>query len=253
MESQSHNLRLRIVAALTPYTIPPYNPLVKNISDDIRAVLFDLDGTLVDTNIDFTRMKEDTLRLAERYGLTRTELADRDVLGIVEMAHRLLAVSGRHDEALAFSADAEALLEKIELRHAKRTQTIDGAAELLAALSQAHIKSGVVTRNCRAAAYLSLQIARLACDVVLTRSDVEDRKPNPNHLLAALDRLGVDPSNALMVGDHTMDIQAGKAAGMRTIGFLRPGHPRDFFDPVSPDAVIISLQELLDALINLHS
>jgi len=225
---------------------------VNGMLSQIQAVLFDLDGTLVDTNIDFPRMREEALRLAESYGVPRDDLAHRDILDIVSVARDRLAESGAARRAERFGADAEAVLKEIELHHARRTAAVDGAEELLRALASAGIKTAVVTRNCRAASELSLKLAGLVCDVVITREDVGSVKPNPDHLHAALVRLGVEPSGALMVGDYTLDIQAGKAAGMRTVAFLRPYRQPGFFDDAAPDAVITSLRELLDALVDLH-
>ena len=225
---------------------------MRSLLADAEAVLFDLDGTLVDTNIDFPLMKESTLLLAESYGLSRKELAGRAILEIVEEVRDRLAEDGRLGEARVFSTEAEELLEEIEVCHAQRTEPVEGAAELLEALRDARIKTGIVTRNCRKATDLSLELTGLSCDVVLTREDVERPKPDPSHLLAALDRLGAGPSRSLMIGDHTLDVVAGRTAGMWTVGFLRPNRPPSFFDAVSPDAVITSLRELLDELINLH-
>lgn len=225
---------------------------MKTVLSGIQAVLFDLDGTLVDTNIDFPGMREGALSLAESYGLSKEDLANRDILEIIEEARSRLADAGRVGEACDFSADAETLLEEIELRHAQSGEMVDGAGELLSALHDAGIKVGIVTRNCRSATELALKRAGLTCDVVVTREDVERTKPDPSHLLAALALLRAAPEKSLMVGDYTIDVEAGKAAGMRTVGVLRPNRPPDFFDALAPDAVITSLRDMLDALVNLH-
>jgi phosphoglycolate phosphatase-like HAD superfamily hydrolase len=85
-------------------------------------------------------------------------------------------------------------------------------------------------------------------DVLVTRDDVEKTKPHPEHLHSALKLLGVPAEQAIMVGDHFMDVMAGKAAGTRTVGFLREGRPADLFDKVQPDFIIRSLDELIHAL-----
>jgi phosphoglycolate phosphatase-like HAD superfamily hydrolase len=110
-----------------------------------------------------------------------------------------------------------------------------------------------VTRNCRAASEMSLQITGLSAEVLLCRGDVKRTKPHPEQLLVALDMLGGDADRSMMVGDHPMDVNAGKAAGMRTVGVLLPEKPEDFFDEAAPDAVVTSLKELVDALIDSYS
>jgi phosphoglycolate phosphatase-like HAD superfamily hydrolase len=69
-------------------------------------------------------------------------------------------------------------------------------------------------------------------------------KPDPLHLHLALERLGVSPADAVMVGDHVMDVLGGKAAGTRTLGVLTPDRPPDFFREAAPDGVIRALPEL---------
>ncbi|HEU4752552.1 MAG TPA: HAD hydrolase-like protein, partial [Armatimonadota bacterium] len=62
--------------------------------------------------------------------------------------------------------------------------------------------------------------------------------------LLALERLETRPEQALMVGDHVMDVRGGRAAGMATLGLLTPERPPDFFEQAEPDGVIRSLTEL---------
>ena len=86
------------------------NPFV-----DIQVALFDLDGTLVETHIDFPAMKREMLSMVESVGLEATKLEGLDILGVVESARRLIANSGREDDARRFRAGAFARLEEIEI------------------------------------------------------------------------------------------------------------------------------------------
>jgi phosphoglycolate phosphatase len=79
-------------------------------------------------------------------------------------------------------------------------------------------------------------------DLLLTRDDVRWVKPDPRHLSQALRRLARSPEHALLVGDHWMDIQAGRRAGCSsTIGILGD-HNANWFDPCPPDHVVKDLQ-----------
>jgi phosphoglycolate phosphatase len=212
-----------------------------NPFEGIRAALFDMDGTLVETNIDFPLMKREMLALGERHGILASELQGLDILAVVDHVTYQLS----KEEAKSVRQEAFDRLEQIELVHCQDAGPIDCAPELLKALEDAGIKVAVVTRNCRSAVRLSLEKAGIHSDVLLTRDDVTNTKPHPDHLHQALDMLGVTPEEAMMVGDHWMDIRAGKAAGTRTIGFLRPDRPKDFFDAEPPDLVVQDLAELL--------
>lgn len=208
-------------------------------------MLFDMDGTLVETNIDFPLMKREMLALSEKYGISAAELQGLDILAVVDfVVARLKDLSGE-DEAVRARQEAFEKLEQIELAHCHDARPIHGAVELLSALRDDGIRVAIVTRNCRSAVRLSLEKAGISADVLLTRDDVRKTKPHPEHLHMALDMLGVRPDEALMVGDHWMDVRGGRAAGMRTVGFLRSERPDDFFDSEKPDLVIRRLAELL--------
>jgi len=216
-----------------------------NAFEGVRAVLFDMDGTLVETNIDFPLMKREMVALAEKYGVPASEVEGMDILAIVEHTMARLEDASRTYDARCARREAYEQLESIELVHCKDAKPVSGAVELLGALRRSGIKLGIVTRNCRRAVEISLKKAGITADVLLTRDDVPNTKPHPNHLLEALELLGVQPGEAVMVGDHLMDVQGGRAAGMATIGFLRAERPDDFFDRSPPDLVVRDLRELL--------
>ncbi len=208
------------------------------MSHPLGAVLFDLDGTLVHTRIDFRAMKRAVLDLAAREGLDPEEFRGLDILAAVAAAAPRAAYPGR------FSREAEELLVAIELAACDGAVEAEGASETLAWLLDRGIRVGIVTRNSPAAVARVLQDIPLPHEVLLTRADTPRVKPDPVHLHLALERLGIPPARALMVGDHVMDVAAGKAAGTRTVGVLTPERPDDFFREAAPDAVIRTLPEL---------
>ena len=216
-----------------------------NPFEDIRAALFDLDGTLVETNIDFSLMRGEMLALGEKYGIPACQMQGLDILSIVDFIVARLMESSREDEAEQAKQEAFEKLEQIELAQCRDARPVSGAVALLDALREARIKIAIITRSCGAAVRLSTARSGISWDVLLTRDDVLNTKPHPEHFLRALDMLGVRPEEAIMVGDHWMDVQGGKAAGTRTVGFLRLGRPDDFFDRVKPDLVIRGLAELI--------
>ena len=90
-------------------------------------------------------------------------------------------------------------------------------------------------------------MADFAYDVLLTRDDVEKVKPDPQHLLDALSMLDSEPEKALMVGDHMMDILAGKRAGTRTAAVLTL-RSREDFEEAAPDLILEGVAGLLEIL-----
>jgi phosphoglycolate phosphatase len=196
-------------------------------------------------------MKRETLALVSGCGVETDSLAALDILSIVEAARERLEASGQTQAGDRLRADAFALLQRIETKQCASPTEVPGASELLFRLRARGIPVGIVTRNCRVVSERLLQIGNLPCDALVTRDDVPRTKPDPLHLLTTLQLLEKGsaekrllPSSAVMVGDHWMDIQAGRAAGMRTIGILR-GRDADFFAPAPPDRLIYELSELL--------
>ncbi len=214
---------------------------------DIAAVLFDLDGTLVETGIDFTLMKRRTLELCQRHGADAASLDGLDILTIIEEAAAGMAAA----QASGFRREAWAMLEEMEMQSVPGARLMDGCAELLQELRGRGLRTGIVTRNCRRAAAILIGMLPVPVDVWLAREDVSRTKPDPLHVLEALNVLGVRPENALMVGDHLMDIRAGREAGCRTAGLLGGRQP-GYYDGTGADAVFPDLRSLCDALFGPH-
>ena len=213
-------------------------PASRRSFSGLRAALFDLDGTLVHTRIDFGRMKRSALDMVEAAGLDPAEYRALDVLAI------LSAAALRVQDANRFLNEAEEMLVEIELAACEGAVEAEGARDTLQWLLDSGIRVGIVTRNCAPAVTRLLREIPLPHEVLLTRADTPRVKPDPIHLHLALERLEVGPERALMVGDHLMDVAGGKAAGMRTMGLLDPDRPPDYFRQVEPDGVIRSLPEL---------
>ncbi|HHX44303.1 MAG TPA: HAD-IA family hydrolase [Chloroflexi bacterium] len=211
--------------------------------DAIRAVLFDFDGTLIQQTIDFGAMRHRVLQVVERHGLDAAPYATMHVLELIER------VETRLDATCAgaggcFAEEAHAVVTAVELAAAEGAEPFAGVPELLLWLRDAGYRVGIVTRNCRLAVERVLARRPLARDVLLTRDDVARVKPDPEHLLVALERLGVPPEDAVMCGDHPMDVMAGKRAGTATVGILSAALSADGFAGVGPDLVLPSVVDL---------
>ena len=185
----------------------------------IHAVIFDFDGTLAKLNIDFLLMRQAVLDLVGDYAVPMNGLSNLYVLEMIEAAQELISeIHPKKEES--FLEQAVALITKIEIEAAKKGELIGGTRDMLAELKRRNIKAGVITRNCQAAVSTVFPDIFDYCNTIITREMTCNVKPHPEHLLVALQSLGVAPELSSMVGDHPMDIKIGKHAGTLTIGVL---------------------------------
>ena len=169
---------------------------------------------------------------------------------VLEIIERVAAALSEQDADAGsrFARQARATVLDIELEAARRVLAYDGVSELLQRLRARGMVVGIVTRNGRRPVERILERISLAHDVLLTRDDVAHVKPDPRHLLDALDQVGVPSRLALMVGDHPMDIVAGQRAGMLTAAVISDGGSKAAFGDVAPDLFLQTVTELWDHL-----
>ncbi|HHX63316.1 MAG TPA: HAD family hydrolase [Chloroflexi bacterium] len=211
----------------------------------VRALLFDFDGTLVEPGIDFGLMRRRVLDVVAAWGVDPAPLR---ALPALEAIARVEAVLHDDEAREGFVARCHETILEIELEAAERVRPYAGVPDLLRALADRGLRVGIVTRNCRPAVESILAREPLYHDVLLTRDDVPYVKPDPRHLLSALEIVGVPAACAVMCGDHPMDVQAGQAVGAVTVGILQEGVGSEYFREVGPDLVLSRVTDLSDYL-----
>ncbi|MCA0900754.1 HAD family hydrolase [Microbulbifer agarilyticus] len=182
----------------------------------MKAVLFDLDGTLFDTAPDFVVVLN---QLREQEQLP--PLADATIREVVSNGARAMVHLGFGvDEGEHGFDDLRQRLLDLYLMHlARHTVPFPGIVRLLNELAENDIAWGVVTN--KPSAYtipLMRAFAHLPTPgAIICPDDVTHRKPDPEPILLACSRIGCLPAESVYVGDHERDIMAGRAAGMPTI------------------------------------
>ncbi len=178
----------------------------------IRAIVFDFDGTLAELVIDFERMRRSIAALGEAFLGERPESNGQPVL---EWLDELVDEVGAFDADLGRQLRTRGLLTitAMELDAAAQGRLFEFTRPVLAGLRARGLATAIVTRNCTAAVRRVFPDVAACCDVFLPREDAPRVKPDPAHLLLALERLGVAPEQALMVGDHPLDVETARRAG----------------------------------------
>lgn len=209
-----------------------------------RAVLFDVDGTLLDTREFILSAMEHALT---RHGLAapaRAELAS-------QVGRPLEAIYGD------FGIEAEAANRLVESHRSFQAENLHlaaafpGASEMLGTLVRAGLKLGAVTSRSRRTSVRTIELAGLApyFDIIVSAEDAAALKPDPAPLLLALGALGESHEHAAMVGDTRHDIEAGKALGMFTVGATY-GFAGEAIRESGPDVVIGEITELAGVILD---
>jgi phosphoglycolate phosphatase len=188
----------------------------------LEAIVFDFDGTLAELHLDFADMKRRLRLLALEY---LKDVPTPPVLPALEWLEGLIAKLREIDEAAAldFEERAGALIKDIEVDAARRGSLFPFTRSLLRDLQTAGIKVAIITRNCEQAVRIVFPDLNQYCAGFLARDHVNRVKPDPDHLLQALEKIASPPETALMVGDHPLDVQTGHRSGILTAG-VASGH-----------------------------
>lgn len=207
----------------------------------LRAVVFDLDGVLLDTETINVRAA------SEAFAALGHPLASEDAAAIVgrhpvDYLPELMRRRGLPEElAASLGRDQSARYARLWREEAR---LLPGAREALAAARRRSLRVGLATSSGRAGVEEALDrfALRAAFDLTLTKDDVAARKPDPEIYTTAASRLGIEPAAMLVVEDSEYGVRSAKGAGARCVALRSPHTPIERID--GADAVIDSLEEL---------
>ncbi len=163
----------------------------------ITGIIFDLDGTLVDSRLDFAQIRQ--------------EIGLPDGQPILEAIESMSAKD---------AARCHEILDRHEIAGAERAQLIPGVAKMLATLAVRELSLGLITRNSRRATDLTLQRLDLQFEHVLAREDAP-AKPDPTAIHMLCEAWNLPVEQTVMIGDFHFDLEAGKRAGTWTALYTR--------------------------------
>jgi len=183
---------------------------------DFKALLFDLDGTLLDTAPDFILAINKQLRTHGRQPLAENAIRTSVSHGSIGMIESVYGIKQDHPN---FESLKEEFLEIYLSNIAEKTELFEGLQQVLDNCEQRNIPWGIVTN--KPLKYTAPLMAELGLDqqsaTTICPDHVTNPKPDPEALILACSQINTAPSDCIYIGDHIRDIQAGRNAGMRTI------------------------------------
>lgn len=211
------------------------------MSSPIRAVIFDLDGTLIDSRADIARSANRALASAGFAELpidTISQFVGDGARALLERAAGVAPDDPRLSQLLS------AFLDEYAAHPVVTTTVFPGAREALEALSA--LPLALCTNKPRVTTELVLRALDLDRHfrAVVAGDDLPRKKPDPLPIAHLSQRLGVPATNLLVVGDGAQDIEAGRAAGARTVGVRHGIQPLERLLAARPERVLESLAEL---------
>lgn len=219
----------------------------------MKAVLFDLDGTLIDTAADFVRIIQQMCRDEQRpvveAEIIRTQVSE-GARAMVQLVYPEMDVTDP-----VFLAHRQRFLNTYGDNIVVDTNLFEGMYPLLEELEAHQIPWGIVTNKPRGLSELLLAALNLTerCAVLVCPEDVSKTKPDPEPMYLAAKQLNLEARDIIYVGDHPRDIDAGRNAEMYTIlaayGYL-PVESRDDLLAWQADAIIQTVPELQQLLKN---
>ncbi|XHH10425.1 MAG: HAD family hydrolase [Candidatus Bathyarchaeia archaeon] len=180
----------------------------------IEAVIFDLDGTLANFNLDYKTLRVEVRNHLHARGVPASVISAREsIFEMLQKAEVFFRNATKSDEAfIEVQKEALAIAEKFEVEAAACTSLMPGTYDMLKTLKQMGIRLGLCTINSQKAANNILQRFQIAgfFDAVVPRDQVKRVKPNPEHFEATLKALKAHPENTLVIGDSIVDMQSAK-------------------------------------------
>ncbi len=213
----------------------------------IDTIIFDLDGTLLNLDINYEVLRKRLNKYFLKFGL---DLNFKPILETIENAINYLGFKGyeiKKNRKYVFK-----IIEKYETEAAEKTRLFRGVKNLLVWLKKKDKKLAIASRNGNKAVIKSLKKTGVYkyFDYISGRDDVEKQKPHEMQIKKIMSKLNSRSEDTLMVGDHIYDIKSGKGANVFCVGVLTGNFDKTSFEENGADAVLESVVQIKNLLNN---
>jgi HAD superfamily hydrolase (TIGR01509 family) len=188
----------------------------------IKAVIFDLDGTITAFNLDYMTLRSEVRSFLIKTGVPASVLfVNESIFDMLNKTEIFLKNSGKSTRTFEkVRNEALAIAERHELEAAKTTCLLPNVLETLKILKEMGLKIGLCTVNSEKSASYILKTFGIASffDAVIPRNKVKRVKPSGEHLETVLKALKVSPKEALLIGDATRDMECARELKVMAVG-----------------------------------
>lgn len=216
----------------------------------IKAVIFDLDDTLVESTVNYSKFKRLVIdRITDRGEDGSEYRMDETIVVILSRYEKAMMGKGlSKGETASRLAELDRIMDEVELESVEETVAIRGAAEVLDHLRRNGVKVGILTRGCHEYATAALRATSMLdmVDALECRNSDTKAKPDPESYLKLVSHLGVGKDETLFVGDHPIDAQCASNAAVPFVGVLSGDVPEEVLRRSGSMAVFRDVGEMLD-------
>ncbi|MBC7107441.1 MAG: HAD family hydrolase [Methanomassiliicoccales archaeon] len=216
----------------------------------VKAIIFDFDGTLVNSAIDFDAMKKEFFSALINRGIEPEILAINDTIyGNLARVKAECEKSGKISLLKELDQIIDEVLLKAELENVENTTLINGVKSVINLLREKGYKVGLLTRGSRTYVMKAFNVVGLSTeefDAIICRDDFshDEAKPNGIALTRMAVRLGVDISECVMIGDHPIDLVCANEAKSNFIGVSSGKYNEEMWKVIGCDTVIRTVADL---------
>ena len=188
---------------------------------NIKAIVWDLDGTLIHFNIDWLRARGEAIKILKSHGIPKHLLTVKSsILDNIKLAREYFGTAGYNtEETEQIVRDVDNVVNEIEYEAALEAKAVDGIEQVLEFVRKKNLKQAIYTFNTYRNAKTSLEKVGMLnyFDVIVGRDHVKNAKPHPEHLTTICNKLSVKPSDIIVIGDNHRDIEGALNVGAKSI------------------------------------
>lgn len=218
-----------------------------------KAVCFDMDGTLLDTKVDYQLMSDIIFDEMVKMGVPDDVIDRKEGYKFnIDSGIRYLKSAGREDEIYTIGLRIAKVARDVEMERLDEARPFPKADLLLKAIHDKGLRTGVLTRGCREYADAALGICGVLdlLDGIVARDDFpeSEAKPSPMAMKHMADALGVEPQEILYFGDHSFDYQCARDAGSGFVAVLTGTYTKEDWKDVPGIEIYDSITDYYDHL-----